>query len=176
MTTYLVLTAIGTDKPGLVESLSEVVAAHGGNWLESSMSQLAGKFAGILRVSVSDEQADELITALEQLSTHLRLVIERVAEDQVVAPPQTVVLSLVGNDRPGIVRDISHALTALAVNVEQLNSECEPAPMSGEILFKARATLRVPATVSLEELQSSLEKLADDLMVEVGEKKGTDSK
>lgn len=171
MTTYLVLTAIGTDKPGLVESLSEVVAAHGGNWLESSMSQLAGKFAGILRVSVSDEQADELIGALEQLSEHLRLVIERVTEDQVGSPPQTVALSLVGNDRPGIVREISHALAGLAVNVEQLSTECGPAPMSGEILFKARATLRVPGTVSLDELQSALEKLADDLMVEVGEKK-----
>lgn len=171
MTTYLVLTAIGTDKPGLVESLSEAVADHGGNWQESSMSQLAGKFAGILRVSVSDQQADDLIAALEQLSAHLRLVIERVAEDQVIAPPHTVALSLVGNDRPGIVRDISHALTGLAVNVEQLTTECEPAPMSGEVLFRARAILQVPATVSLDELQATLEKLADDLMVEVGEKK-----
>lgn len=171
MTTYLVLTAIGTDKPGLVESLSKAIAEHGGNWLESSMSQLAGKFAGILRVSVSDQQADELITALEQLGTDLRLVIERVEEDQVIAPPQTVALSLVGNDRLGIVREISQALSGLAVNVEQLTTECEPAPMSGDILFRARATLRVPSNVSLEELQSTLEKLADDLMVEVGEKR-----
>jgi len=171
MTTYLVLTAIGTDKPGLVESLSEAVADHGGNWLESSMSQLAGKFAGILRVSVSDQQADELIAALKQLSDQLRLVIERVEEDQVVTPPQTVALALLGNDRPGIMREISHALAGLAVNVEQLATECEPAPMSGEILFRARATLRVPGNVSLEELQSTLEKLADDLMVELGEKK-----
>jgi glycine cleavage system regulatory protein len=154
-----------------VGSLSKVVADHGGNWLESSMSQLAGKFAGILRVSVADQQADELIAALESLSGDLRLVIERVAEDQVIAPPQTVALSLVGNDRPGIVREISHALAGLAVNVEKLSTECEPAPMSGDILFKARATLRVPGTVSLEDLQTTLEQLADDLMVELGEKK-----
>ena len=54
MTTYLVLTAIGDDKPGLVESLAQTIASNAGNWLESNMSQLAGKFAGVLRVSVND--------------------------------------------------------------------------------------------------------------------------
>ena len=52
MKTYLILTIIGEDKPGIVESLAEVIADHSGNWLESSMSHLAGKFAGILRVGV----------------------------------------------------------------------------------------------------------------------------
>ena len=61
MTTYLVLTAIGEDKPGLVESLVRIISDNSGNWLESSMSQLAGKFAGILRVSVNDNNADKLI-------------------------------------------------------------------------------------------------------------------
>ena len=53
METYLVLTVIGDDRPGLVEALAETIAAHEGNWLESRMSHLAGKFAGLLRVSVS---------------------------------------------------------------------------------------------------------------------------
>lgn len=145
MTTYLVLTAIGDDQPGLVESLSEAVAENGGNWLESSMSQLAGKFAGILRVSVADEQADTLIAALEKLSGRLKLVIEKVAADTSGSKPKTVSLTLVGNDRAGIVREISHALASLAVNVEELTTVCEPAPMSSEILFKGRATLRVPS-------------------------------
>ena len=48
--TDLVLTLIGPDRPGLVEAVAEVVAAHGGNWLESRMARLAGKFAGILRI------------------------------------------------------------------------------------------------------------------------------
>ena len=61
MTTHLVLTVIADDKPGLVESLSQIIASNSGNWLESSMSQLAGKFAGILRVSVDDDRAENLI-------------------------------------------------------------------------------------------------------------------
>ena len=167
MTTYLVLTAIGNDQPGLVESLSEAVAENGGNWLESSMSQLAGKFAGILRVSVADEQADTLIEALGKLSGKLKLVIEKVDAEPVTGNAKTISMTLVGNDRAGIVREISHALASLAVNVEELNTVCEPAPMSSEILFKGKAKLRVPAEISLDQLQDALEQLADDLMVEL---------
>ncbi len=167
MTTYLVLTVIGDDKPGLVESLSQAIVDNSGNWLESSMSQLAGKFAGILRVSVSDRDADQLIDALNGLSGQLKLVIERVDSDEVFKVSQTVELSLVGNDRPGIIREISHALAVMSVNVEQLVTECVPAPMSGDILFKAKSLLKVPADLSLEVLQSELERLADDLIVDI---------
>ncbi|HJN95710.1 MAG: glycine cleavage system protein R [Gammaproteobacteria bacterium] len=167
MTTYLVLTAIGDDKPGLVESLAQTIASNAGNWLESNMSQLAGKFAGVLRVSVNDQDADRLIDALEGLSDHLTLVIERVDIDETHNTEQTVELNLIGNDRAGIVQEISHALAKLSVNVEKLTSECAPAPMSGDALFKASALLKVPEGLDLEDLQSELEGLADDLIVEL---------
>lgn len=167
MNTFLVLTVIGDDKPGLVDSLSSVIAEHQGNWLESSMSQLAGKFAGILKVSVSNEHADALVTALQGLSADLKIVIEEASGAESGESPRTVELNLVGNDRPGIVREISHALALLSVNVEQLNTECVPAPMSGGPLFKTRAILRVPGEMALENLQDELEGLADDLMVEI---------
>jgi glycine cleavage system regulatory protein len=167
MKSYLVLTVIADDKPGLVESLSEVIAEHKGNWLESSMSQLAGKFAGILRVSVSRQDVDALVAALNRLSSELKLVIEQVEIKEPGEQPRTVELSLVGNDRPGIVREISHALAVLSVNVEQLSTRCESAPMSSDILFRTSASLKVPQDVSLEDLQWCLERLADDLMVEI---------
>ncbi len=167
MTTYLVLTIIGDDKPGLVESLSKVIADNSGNWLESSMSQLAGKFAGILRVSVAEQHADKLITELKSLSGQLKLVIEKAATGPEVDSARTVDLSLIGNDRPGIIREISNALAGLSVNVEDLNTECVPAPMSGDILFKAKAVLKVPPNLELEKLQNELERLADDLIVEI---------
>ena len=167
MTTYLVLTAIGEDKPGLVESLAQVIADNSGNWLESSMSQLAGKFAGILRVSVSDSEVDQLISALDGISDQLTLVIERVDSDFEIELPQTVELNLIGNDRPGIIREFSHALASLSVNVEQLSTDCVPAPMSSEVLFKAKANLKVPVGLKLEVLQQEIERLADDLIVEM---------
>ncbi|HAJ76314.1 MAG: ACT domain-containing protein [Gammaproteobacteria bacterium] len=169
MTTYLVLTAIGDDKPGLVESLAQTIANNAGNWLESNMSQLAGKFAGVLRVSVNDQDADRLIGALEELSDQLTLVIERVDIDETQNTEQTVELNLIGNDRAGIVQEISHALAKLSVNVEKLASERAPAPMSGDALFKASALLKVPEGLNLEDLRSALEGLADDLIVELRE-------
>ena len=55
MQRLLVMTVIGQDRPGLVESVAALVAENGGNWLESRMSRLGGHFAGILRVEVPGE-------------------------------------------------------------------------------------------------------------------------
>ena len=167
MNTYLVLTVIADDKPGLVETLAKAIADHEGNWLESSMSQLAGKFAGILRVSVATNRAQTLVDALSSLPAGLKLVVERAVPEEHPGEPRTVELVLVGNDRSGIIREISHALAVLCVNVEQLSTTCEPAPMSSEVLFRAQAVLRVPTEMSLEDLQRGLELLADDLIVEL---------
>ena len=167
MRTYLVLTVIGEDKPGIVESLARAISDHSGNWLESSMSQLAGKFAGILRVSVSEDESDSLISSLNSLSDELKLVIERVSCENYDETHQIIEVSLIGNDRPGIIREISRAVTDLAVNFEKLTSECMPAPMSGDVLFKASASLKVPQGLSVDLLQSTLENIADDLIVDI---------
>ena len=68
MSVFLVITVIGDDQPGLVEQLSTTISGHGGNWLESSMSHLAGKFAGILKVAVPAARAEELKAALGSLA------------------------------------------------------------------------------------------------------------
>ncbi len=168
MTESLVLTLIADDRPGLVEALAQVVAQHGGNWEESRMSRLGGKFAGILLVSVAKEQAGELSRALAGLaSAGLQLVIERSAAEPPAAEVRTLALELVGHDRPGIIRQISQALASRGVNLEELTTGCSSAPMSAEMLFSARARLRVPATVGVEELRSVLEALANDLMVDL---------
>lgn len=168
MASSLVLTVIGIDKPGLVEVISETVASHEGNWLESRMARLAGRFAGVLRVSVPAERTQALAAALSRLEERgLRVVVETSVEDEGAEPCRGLLLELVGADRPGIVRDISRVLAERGVNVDELASECSSAPMSGEALFRASARLRVPASLPLEELRSRLEALAHDLMVDV---------
>jgi glycine cleavage system regulatory protein len=167
MSTYLVLTVIGDDKPGLVEMLADTIARHSGNWLESNMSHLAGKFAGILRVSVADAHADALIQDLQKLSSALKLVVEKVRLSEAPARQRSLRLTLVGNDRPGIIKEISRALALQHVNVEELATQCTTAPMSGESLFNAQAELKVPADLDVHALQRQLEQLADDLIVEI---------
>lgn len=164
---HLVLTVIAADQPGLVERVAQCIAAHGGNWLESRMSRMAGQFAGILRVAVPAEGYDELVEGLQELGDHgIRVMLA----DSGIDPAcnwKPIHLDLVGNDRPGIVRDITRLLAEHGVNLERLHTEVLPAPMSGEPLFHADALLAVPLTLSLELLQSRLEELADDLMVEL---------
>jgi glycine cleavage system regulatory protein len=173
MNSTLVMTVIGADRPGLVESVASLVAAQGGNWLESRMARLGGQFAGILRVEAPAEKAAALTAALKALQAKGLTV---VVQSDVPAPPAAVErllqLELVGHDRPGIVRQITHALAAQGVNVEALETECASAPMSGEVLFKARATLHLPAACKVEALRQELEKIAADLIVDlsIGEK------
>ncbi|MDH4565112.1 glycine cleavage system protein R [Pseudomonas sp. BN414] len=164
---HLVLTVIAADQPGLVERVAQCIAAHGGNWLESRMSRMAGQFAGILRVAVPAEGYDELVEGLQGLSAHGIRVMLAQSGIEPACTWKPILLDLVGNDRPGIVRDITRLLAELGVNLESLITEVMPAPMSSEPLFHAEAVLAVPLTLSLDVLQAKLETLADDLMVEL---------
>ncbi len=164
---HLVLTVFAPDKPGQVERIAQCVADHNGNWLDSRMSRLAGQFAGILRVAVPAENHDELVDALIALSTRgIRVLIAETGVEQ-SCTWKPIAMELVGNDRPGIVRDITRLLAEQGVNVERLVTDVRPAPMSSEPLFHAEAVLGLPLTLSLDQLQQRLEALADDLMVEL---------
>lgn len=164
---HLVLTVIAPDQPGLVERIAQCIAAHGGNWLESRMSRMAGQFAGILRVAVPAEGYDELVEGLQELNSQgIRVLLaESGIEPSCTWKP--IHLDLVGNDRPGIVRDITRLLSEHGINLERLHTDVRPAPMSSEPLFHAEALLAVPLTLSLDLLRDKLEDLADDLMVEL---------
>jgi glycine cleavage system regulatory protein len=169
MLATLVMTVIGTDRPGLVQMVASRVADHGGNWLESRMIRLGGQFAGILRVEVAQERRDELVNALRTLEVDgLRVIIH--AEGAVSTQGATGVLvqvEIVGHDRPGILRSVSGVFAAHGVNVEELASERVSAPMGGGTLFQARATVLVPQHVKVSAVRADLEKIAADLMVDV---------
>ncbi len=164
---HLVLTVIAQDQPGLVERIAQCITSHGGNWLESRMSRMAGQFAGIVRVDVPLESHSGLVKALEELNAEGIRVLLAAGGAEPVRSWRPILLDLVGNDRAGIVRDITRLLAELGVNLESLETEVSPAPMSGELLFHAEALLAVPPSLSLDDLQSKLETLADDLMVEL---------
>lgn len=168
MQTYLLISFIADDRPGLVQSLSEAVAAHGGNWLESRMAHLAGRFAGVLRIEAPAERVDGLAAALHGLeSSGLRLVLEKDAGAASPGPLHAMEIELLGLDRPGLVREISDLLAGRGINVEELRTDRFSAPMSGELLFRAQVRVDVPENVSAAELRKDLERLASDLMVEI---------
>lgn len=165
MRTSLVLTILGDDKPGIVEHLSEQILAAGANWEESRMARLAGKFAGLLRVSVEADRAETLAERLRGLGG-LTVAVQPSPEIQ-ADTFQTLRVELLGNDHPGIIRDISRVLAEHRVNIEELETNVTSAPMSGDALFRARALLRIPETVRLSALVDVLEALAGELMVDL---------
>jgi glycine cleavage system regulatory protein len=161
------LTCVGDDRPGLVSALSAPISAHGASWERSQMARLAGKFAGVLLLEVSDEHADALVadlTALKDVGLHVTL--ERT--DMPAAQPSVRLhLELLGADHPGIVAEISAALAAARIGIEELSTDIRDAPMAGGMLFEAQALLEAPPSTSLDELRTTLEALADELMVEI---------
>jgi len=164
----LVMTIIGPDRTGLVESVARVVARHGGNWLESRMCRLGGEFAGLLRIEVPAAGKSPLLAALQELQQNgLQIVVRDDQPVSTAAPAKQTKLEILGSDRPGIVRDITSALARAGVNVEEFSSEVSSAPMSGETLFKASARLQLPERCDLSALKKDLEKIAADLLVDV---------
>lgn len=164
----VIVTLLGSDRPGLVERVADTVARLGGNWLESRMAHLGGKFAGILRVQVPSDELAQLMAAMEQLSgDDLRIVVESTAAGAPLAAERVIELECVGLDRPGIVRDITGVLAATGANVEEIGTDCSAAPMSGETLFRAKIRATVPERADVSRLRDGLERVATDLMVEL---------
>jgi glycine cleavage system regulatory protein len=162
----LVMTIIGPDRTGLVEAVARAVADHGGNWLESRMCRLGGAFAGILRVEAPTEKKTTLLEALQKISG-LKVIVDSGEKKTTAANTRLTKMEIIGQDRPGIVREISAALARAGVNVEEFSSEVASGPMSGEAIFKAFARLQLPPDCDLAALKRELEKIAADLLVDV---------
>jgi glycine cleavage system regulatory protein len=166
--TPLVLTFVGDDRPGLVNAISEKVAACGATWLESRSVRLAGKFAGVVLVSVSDDRLIALELSLRDLAhAGLRVTVERGAAAEAENPTHVVTLEIVGKERPGIVRDVAQALSRLGVNIEEFTSGLEGEPFTGVEMFRATARLSVPVGLALDDLRKALERLAGEIMVDL---------
>ena len=168
VTTSLVLTVIGSDRPGIVSSLSDVAQRFGANWVGSRMASLAGQFAGIVHIDVPEQNVESISSALRGLiSSGLHVVIVTGDSRGLPARKRTVSLELVGNDHPGIVRDLSGSLARRGVSIEDLHTEVMSAPMSAGQLFRVKAVLAVPDSLRNDELKRELEALATEMMVDI---------
>jgi glycine cleavage system regulatory protein len=168
MPTSLVFTFIAADKPGLVERLAHTVSQHGGNWLESRMSQLAGQFAGIVQIAVDAQRRADLRAALLDLAGIGLTIV--VADDTAAAAEiaqRHLRLSIIGNDRPGIVLEVASALAKRHINVLEMDTSITSAPMTAEPLFEAIAEIEVPQALNLSELNEQLDDIAETLTVDI---------
>jgi glycine cleavage system regulatory protein len=181
----LVLTVIGDDRAGLVSALADVVSTHDGNWEDSQLAHLAGTFAGIVVVSVPAERVEALTTALRSLDGRLQVTSHPASEAESAsagsgAPdgsgegpggesdaPQRLTIDLLGNDHPGIVREVSSVLSGHDVSIETMTTGTREAPMAGGLLFEAHLVALLPSSVATSELSADLERLAGELLVDI---------
>jgi glycine cleavage system regulatory protein len=159
----LIMTILGPDRQGLVNQLAETVADHSGNWLESRMARLAGQFAGIARIQCPEDKVDALIETLNQAGINIQVAREASSDSPA---PRLVRIDVMGNDRPGIVRDLTTAIAKAGGNVEEFSTGLESAPMSGHPMFRASGRVAIGADESLEKLRQTIEGLGEDLTVD----------
>jgi glycine cleavage system regulatory protein len=167
MTTRIILTVLGSDRPGLTQALADAVLAAGGNWLESQLARLGGKYVGAVLVELDAAQLAVLEAEIRKIDeSGLQVALVLAGEEP--APSGTgLAIELVGQDRPGIVREVTSALAALGVNIEDFSSRTENTAWSGELLFRARARLTVPQGVTVDAVREALEDISGEIMVDL---------
>ncbi|WP_420935085.1 glycine cleavage system protein R [Alteromonas sp. A081] len=161
----IVINIMGQDKPGLVDALAKCIYAHKGNWLGSSFAHMAGLFTGFVEVQVSAEGKQPLIDAIEALPDITVQHVAALGSQETNVVKYTV--EVMGNDKPGIVQELTNVLNQFNLNILTFASHCESAPNWGSLIFKAKAEIGVPAKFDDGALQDALEALANDLVVDI---------
>jgi len=175
MATELIISVVAEDRPGIVDRVSRAVAELHGNWMESRMVRMAGRFAGIIRIECAEAERAALRTGLEALQSEgIRVIIDDefdgTGDDRSSGiESRRVRLAVTANDRPGIVQEVSHCLASLGSNVVQFETDCHSGAMSGQPMFTARIDVDVPEEIDHTRLVTALHDLSHDLMVDLEE-------
>lgn len=166
MNTRVILSAVGSDRPGLTQALADAVFAAGGNWLESHLSRLGGKYVGSVLVELDDARLPELESAtagIDGSGLHVSIV---PAGEEPDAAAESLVIEVVGQDRPGIVRQVTTVLAGLGVNIEDFETHIDRGAESGALIFRAEARVNLPQGQSRDAVQDALEAISGEIMVD----------
>lgn len=169
MKTYLVVTITCPDRPGIVERITEVLVQQAANWEASRMARLGGHFAGMVLVSVAPDKADPLAAALRVLADEQMTVVVKVTQPAADASASGTLyeLRLTGADHEGIVHKVSAYLASQGINVEAMETEVVPAPVTATPLFQMEAQINVPPGLTVTELRGNLDRIGDELGVDI---------
>ena len=170
MKTYLVVTLTCPDRPGIVDRVTEAIAGYSANWEESRMAHLGGEFAGIVKISVPQEEAEAVAAALWGMADDEMTVAVKFTKSGAAESPDEhglYELRLEGADHEGIVHAVSHYLAGQGVNVEAMDTEVAHAPISATPLFHMAARIKVPAGLSLSDLNANLDRIGEEHGVDI---------
>lgn len=162
----VILTVVGSDRPGLTRAIAEAVYAAGGNWLESHLSRLGGKYVGSVLIELPEERLHELQAAvggIDAFGIKVDIIAAAEADEH---SGELLGIDIVGQDRPGIVREVTSVLAGLDVNIEDFSSKIEGSAWSGAPLFRAKVQMLLPAGLSIDEVRTALEAISSEIMVD----------
>lgn len=165
--TTLILSVIGSDRPGLTQALANAVLSAGGNWLESHLSQLGGLYVGSVLVEVEADGVEALRAAVQAVDGQGLEVRVAPSVETTAAAGEVVELDVIGQDRPGIVHQVTARLSDLGANIETFQTGVSDEPHSGGRLFRMDARLRLPPSVTGEAVQAALEEISGEIMVDI---------
>ena len=163
----LVLSVAGVDRPGLTQALAAAVLSAGGNWLESHLSHLGGLYVGSVLVELAQDKVEALraaVAAVDAAGLEVRIV---PAQEGSGKAGETLAFSVVGQDRPGIVNQVTATISALGANIETFRTWLSAEAHSGAPLFHMDAKLRLPASLAASKVQAALEAISGEIMVDI---------
>lgn len=168
MDKYLVLSALGTDRPGIVKELSEVILECGCNIESSRMTVLGGEFAVMLMVCGQWNNIAKLEDSIAKLETTLQLKIitkrtEPVAHSENQLPYAVEAICV---DHKGIVHDISEFFSTREINIQEITSSHYHAPHTGTPMFSIQMIVDVPEKLRISRLREEFLEYADKLNID----------
>jgi methionyl-tRNA formyltransferase len=168
-TVSLVVTVMGPDRPGIVRQVAERAQRHGANWAGSRMSKMANEFAGMVHLEAPAESVAALTAALQSLESAGLKVLVAASDGAGSAPAgyRSFALELVGQDRVGIISQVTSMLAASGVGIESLHTEVSRSGPSAQASFRISAQLMVPKAQDIAALQSELGTLAQAMMLDI---------
>ncbi len=165
----LILVAVGPDRVGLVEKISQFIVLRKCNIEDSKMAVFQGEFALILLLSGESKNLFEIANRYNDLSaqTGLNVWVKQPSGKKSQEPslPYKLVASCM--DHPGVVHRLSTALSELGINIESMETDTYDAPVSGTPIFRMDAMISIPASLSINSLREQLSEIEREENIDI---------
>jgi len=165
MSKQLVITALGDDRPGIVDELSNTLFKHNLNIEDSRMSVLGGEFAVLLLVSGTQQSIDDFVgdTASLEQSLNMKILVKMTSSE---TSPQAMVpytVEVVAIDHPGIVHKLASFFSGRQINIVDLHTERYAAAHTATPMFAVNITIGIPADMAIKTLRDEFIDMCDEL-------------
>lgn len=159
---------MGSDRPGVVHEVAEVIRRNEGNILESRMATLGSEFAMLLLVSGHWHTINKLETALDKLAeaSNLAITLRQTKRKPTGEPMIPYAVDVICLDQEGIVSDVSGFFASRGVEIAELSTRSYPAAHTGAPMFSVQATVSIPGNISIAQVREEFLQFCDHMNID----------